>query len=177
MAGAATMAKRLLTPGWLVTLRCLWRYKAKVSPRAEVELTRFLRMGRGAVVGSYTKIKCSEGPLEIGAGVLIGTHCFISSHPGGVIIGDHAMIGPFASVLGNDYRYDRIDVPVSLQPKTSKGVVIGEGAWIGAGVVVLDGARIGAGAIVTPNSVVGGRVADNTIVQGNPARPIFVRRA
>lgn len=177
MAGATTMAKRLLTPGWLVTLLCLWRYKAKVSPKAEVELTEYLRMGRGTVVGSYTKIKCSDGPLDIGTGVLIGTHCFISSHPGGVTIGDHAMIGPFASVLGNDYRYDRLDLPISLQPKTSKGVVIGKGAWIGAGVVVLDGARIGDGAIVTPNSVVGGRVAENTIVQGNPARPIFVRRA
>jgi hypothetical protein len=37
--------------------------------------------------------------------------------------------------------------------------------------------QIGDGAIVTPNSVVSGRVAENTVVQGNPARPIFTRRA
>lgn len=177
MAGAAQLIKRLFTPGWWVTARCLWRYKAKVSPRAEVEVTDLLRMGRGTVVGSYSKLKCSEGPLEIGEGVLIGTHCFISSHPGGVTIGDHSMLGPFASVLGNDYRYDHLDLPISQQPKTSKGVVIGKGVWIGAGVVVLDGAHIGDGAIVTPNSVVSGRVKPNTVVQGNPAKLLFVRRA
>lgn len=134
-------------------------------------------MGRGAVVGSYSKLKCSDGPLEIGTGVQIGTHCFISSSTGGVTIGDHAMLGPFVSVVGNDYRYDRLDIPISQQPKTSKGITIGHGAWIGAGAVVLDGAQIGDGAIVTPNSVVSGRINANTIVQGNPAKPIFARRA
>ena len=157
-------------------MRCLLKFRAKVSPRAEVELSDYLSLGPKTVVGSYTKLKCSEGSLVVGKGVLIGTHCFISSHPGGITIGDFAMIGPFASIVGNDYRYDRLDVPISLQSKTSKGVEISAGAWIGAGAVVLDGARIGNGAIVTPNSVVAGRVAANTVVQGNPARPIFVRR-
>jgi acetyltransferase-like isoleucine patch superfamily enzyme len=177
MAGAAVLLRRMVTPGWVVSLICLWRYRAKVSPRAEVELTGFLRMGPGSVIGSYTKLKSSDGPVDIGQGVQIGTHCFISSHPGGLKIGDHSMLGPFVSVIANNYRYDRLDQPISMQEKTSKGIVIGAGAWLGAGVVVLDGAQIGDGAIVTPNSVVSGRVEKNTVVQGNPARPIFTRRA
>lgn len=177
MAGTGKLLLRTITPGWWVSLMCLWRYRAKVSPRAEVELTDSLRMGRGVVVGSYSKLKCSDGPLELGDGVQIGTHCFISAHPGGVIIGSHSMLGPFASVVGNDYRYDRLDLPISEQPKTSRGIRIGEGVWIGAGVVVLDGAQIGDGAIITPNSVVSGRINANTVAQGNPAKPIFVRRA
>jgi acetyltransferase-like isoleucine patch superfamily enzyme len=177
MAGTGQLIRRFITPGWWVSLVCLKRYRAKVSPQAEVEVTDFLRMGRGAIIGSYSKIKCSDGPLEIGEGAMIGTHCFISSHPGGVKIGDHSMLGPFVSVLGNDYQYDRLDVPISLQPKTSKGVIIGKGVWLGAGVVVLDGAQIGDGAIITPNSVVSGKINANTVAQGNPAKPIFVRRA
>ena len=86
------------------------------------------------------------------------------------------MMGPFTSVIGNNYRYERLDVPISLQPKTSKGIKIGEGAWIGANTVILDGAKIGNGVIVTPNSVVSGRVKDNLVIQGNPAKPIFKRR-
>lgn len=177
MAGQLTTIRRLLTPGWWVTLSCLRRYGARVSPRAEVELTEHLRLGPRVVIGSYTKLKCSDGPLELGEGVQIGTHCFISSHPGGVSIGNFSMLGPFVSVIGNNYQYDCVDVPISLQPKTSKGIVIGKGVWIAAGAVVLDGARIEDGAIVTPNSVVSGRVKANTIVQGNPASVIFTRRA
>jgi acetyltransferase-like isoleucine patch superfamily enzyme len=42
--------------------------------------------------------------------------------------------------------------------------------------MILDGADVGDNAIVTPNSVVAGRVAENTVVQGNPAQVIFTRR-
>ena len=68
------------------------------------------------------------------------------------------MVGPNSSIIGNNYRYDQLDVPICLQEKTSKGIQIGENVWIGAGTVVVDGARIESGAIVAPNSVVSGRV-------------------
>ena len=151
-------------------------YRKLEDLTVELELTANLRLGRGCVIGSYTKIKTADGPLLMGTDVAIGNHCFISSHQGGVTIGDHTMIGPGAYVVGNNYRYDRLDVPISQQPTISKGIVIGTGVWIAAGAVILDGADIGDGVIVTPNSVVGGRVAANTIVQGNPAQKIFVRR-
>jgi acetyltransferase-like isoleucine patch superfamily enzyme len=177
MADAVTLFKRVLAPGWLVSLICLWRFGALVSPKSEVELTPHLKIGKNSVIGSYTKLKSSEGPIELGVGVSVATHCFIGSHKGGISIGDYSMLGPFVSVVANDYRYDRLDRPISLQDKTSKGIVIGNGVWLGSGVVVLDGSHIGDGAIVTPNSVVSGRVAENAVVQGNPAKQIFVRRA
>jgi acetyltransferase-like isoleucine patch superfamily enzyme len=170
------MLRRIAMPSWIVSLVCLWKFSARVSPRAEVELTANLRLGRRCVIGSFTKIKTADGLLSIGADVAIGNHCFISAHAGGVAIGDHTMVGPGACIVGNNYRYDRLDIPISRQPTTSKGIVIGAGVWIAAGAVVLDGAEIGDGVIVTPNSVVGGRVPANTIVQGNPAEKIFVRR-
>lgn len=168
--------RRLAMPGWVVSLISLWKHAARISPRAEVELTANLQFGRGCVIGSYTKIKTADGPLRLGDNVSIATHCFISAHEGGVSVGDDSMIGPGAYIVGNNYRYDRLDVPICQQPTTSKGIVIGKGVWIAAGAVVLDGAEIGDGVIVTPNSVVGGRIAANTIVQGNPAAKIFVRR-
>src|SRR5690606_10194392 len=127
MASAVTLLKRLLLPGWMVSLACLWRFGARVSPKSEVELTSHLKIGKDSVIGSYTKLKSSEGPIELGEGVLIATHCFIASHTGGISIGDHSMLGPFATVVANDYRYDRLDQPISLQDKTSKGIVIGKG--------------------------------------------------
>jgi len=132
-------------------------------------------MGKGTVVSSFTKIK-ANGPLNIGENVSIGTNCFISSDEGGITIGEYCMIGSNACIIGNNYRYDKLDVPICLQEKTSKGITIGDNTWIGSGAAILDGAVIGKGVIITPNSVVSAKIPDNAIVQGNPARVIFTRR-
>ncbi len=121
----AKLLKRFLMPAPVVTGICWWKYKSKVSPKAEVELSPLLTLGRNSVISSFTKIKVNDGPLSIGANVSIATHCFISADEGGVRIGDYCMIGPNASIVGNNYRYDRLDVPICLQEKTSKGITIG----------------------------------------------------
>lgn len=168
--------QRFLVPGFVVTLVYLMRFRCKISPRAEVELSPRLTIGEGSQVGSFTKIKATDGDLAIGREVHIGTCCFISAETGGVTIGDYSMISPNVCIVGNDYRYDRLDVPIALQEKTSKGIRIGKDVWIGAGCVVLDGADIADHCIVTPNSVVSGRLEAGTVAQGMPAKALFVRR-
>jgi acetyltransferase-like isoleucine patch superfamily enzyme len=171
------LIRRFLTPGFLVTLHAYLKYGCLVSPKAEVEITPHLRIGRRAVVGSFTKIKASDGPLHIGAHVEIANGCVITSYTAGTRIGDDTMIGPNVSIIGNNYRYDRLDVPIRLQEKVSpKGIRIGAGVWIGANCVILDGADIGDGSILTPGSVVAARLPENSIAQGNPAKVIFTRR-
>jgi len=170
------LARRFLVPRCLVSLYYLLRFRCKVSPRAEVELSPLLAIGRGSEIGSFTKIKASYGPLRIGARCFIGTGCFIASHQGGVVIGDDCLISPQAAIIGSNYDYRRLDVPIRCQGSTSRGVRIGDDVWIGAGARILDGAAIGRGVIVTPNSVVAGSVPDFAIVQGDPARVVFTRR-
>jgi acetyltransferase-like isoleucine patch superfamily enzyme len=173
----ATLVRRFLTPGFLVTLRAYLKYGCLISPRAEVEITPHLRIGRKSVVSSFAKIKATDGPLRIGRHVEIANGCVLTSHTRGVEIGDDCLIGPNVSIIGNNYRYDRLDVPIRLQEKVSpKGIRIGSNVWIGAGCVLLDGADIGSGTILTPNSVVSGKIPENSIAQGNPAKVIFTRR-
>jgi acetyltransferase-like isoleucine patch superfamily enzyme len=174
---AKKVIQRFLVPSFVVTLIYLVRYRCKVSPRAEVELSPRLRIGEGTEIGSFTKIKATDGDLDIGKNVHIGTGCFISAEAGGVSIGDWSMISPNVCIVGNDYRYDRLDIPVARQEKTSKGVRIGSDVWIGAGCVVMDGADIADHCIVTPNSVVNGKLDTGTVAQGMPARRVFVRRS
>jgi acetyltransferase-like isoleucine patch superfamily enzyme len=167
--------KRFLLPSFIVTFVYLVKHKCKVSPKAEVDLNKHLRIGRNSVVSSFAKIK-ANGPMDIGENVSIGTSCFISSDSGGVAIGDYCMIGANACIIGNNYHYDEVETPICLQKKTSKGILIGENVWLGSGSIVLDGAQIGKGVIVTPNSVISAKIPDNAIVQGNPAKVIFTRR-
>lgn len=168
--------KRFLIPSLVVTVIYLLKYKCKVSPRAEVDLTDFLVIGKGTQIGSFCKIKAVDGPLLIGNNVSIATGCFISSYTGGVEIGEYSMLGPNVTVIGNNYKFDRLDIPICLQEKTSKGIKIGRDVWIGAGASILDGAEIGDGVIVAANAVVTAKIPDNSIVQGNPAKVIFQRR-
>ncbi len=167
--------RRFLIPSPVVTAIYLFKHKCKVSPKAEVELNALLKMGHGTVVSSFSKIK-ANGPMNIGENVSIGTNCFISSDAGGVNIGDYSMIGSNACIIGNNYQYNKLDIPICLQEKTSKGINIADNVWIGSGCMILDGASIGSGAIITPNSVVSGKIPKNAIAQGNPAKVIFTRR-
>jgi acetyltransferase-like isoleucine patch superfamily enzyme len=172
-----TILRRFLLPGFVVTLWAWWKYGCWISPKAEVEITSQLAIGRKSIISSFTKVKATEGPLRIGRNVEISNGCVITAHDTGTFIGDDCLIGPNVSILGNNYRYDRLDVPIRLQGKvSSKGIRVEDNVWIGAGCVLLDGAHVGRGSILTPNSVVSGRIPENSIAQGNPAKVIFTRR-
>ncbi|MHC4268251.1 MAG: acyltransferase [Planctomycetota bacterium] len=170
------IVRRFLVPSFLVTIIYYLRFRCVVSPKAEVELSPLLTVGRKTQIGSFCKIKATDGPLTIGSNVSIGTCCFISADKKGVEIGDYSLIGSNVAIIGNDYKYDKLDVPICMQEKTSKGIKIGNNVWIGANTTILDGATIGHNVIISPNSVVSRKVPDNTIIQGNPAKVIFTRR-
>jgi acetyltransferase-like isoleucine patch superfamily enzyme len=176
MMRPAKLAQRFLLPSFVISLVYAYRFRAFVSPRAEVEMSPLLRLGKGARISSFTKVKASDGPLIIGARVSIGTGCFIHAGAAGVSIGDDSLISPNVSIVGSNYRYDRLDIPIRQQGEITKGVSIGKDVWIGVGCAILDGARIGDHAIIAPNAVVAGHVAERVIASGNPAKPIFTRR-
>lgn len=171
-----TLLRRFFVPPIVTSLLCLIKYRAFVSPRAEVEMSGHLKLGKGARISAFAKVKASNGPLVIGRNAQLATGCFVSGQPGGLEIGEDALIGPNCALLSGNYRFDRLDVPIRLQGQRSKGTRIGRNVLLGANSVVLDGAQVGNGVIVAPNSVVSGRIPDNAIVQGNPAKVVFTRR-
>jgi len=168
-------AIQFLTPSFIVSLYMFVKHGAIVSPRAEVDMSSNLQLGKHTAISSFTKIK-ANGPMSIGKNVSIGTGCFISSESGGVEIGDYCMIGANSCIVGNNYSYNRLDIPICKQSKTSKGIRIGRDVWLGANVIVLDGVIIEDGCIVAPNSVVTSRLRQNQVAQGNPAKGLFSRR-
>jgi len=176
MIGAAKLARRFLTPKFMVSIIYAFRFGAGVSPRAEVELSRFVSLGKGTKISAFTKLKASDGPMTIGERVSIGSGCFLHSSTAGIAIADDSMISPNVSIVGSNYRYDRLDVPMHEQGETSKGITIGKDVWVGVGCAIMDGAEIGDHAIIAPNSVVSSRIPEKAIASGNPAKVIFTRR-
>jgi acetyltransferase-like isoleucine patch superfamily enzyme len=168
--------RRFFLPRLIVSIYFALKYRCFVSHRAEVEPTRRLRIGKGTEIGSFTKVKATDGDLSIGKHVSIGPNCFITASSGGLTIGDDTMIAANTCIIGNNYRYDRLDVPIREQEQESIGIKIGNNVWIGCGSIVMDGAEIGDGSIVSASSVVSGKIPPNSIAQGNPAAVIFQRR-
>ncbi|MEL6447919.1 MAG: acyltransferase [Pseudomonadota bacterium] len=127
-------------------------------------------------MSSFTKIKATHGEVRLGARTSIATGCFISAGENGTLIGSDCLIGPNTTIVSGAWRFSRLDETFESQGQSSKGTVIGDNVFVGAGSAILDGARIGSGVMIGANSVVSGTVPDNAIVQGNPAKVVFVRR-
>src|SRR4030042_5889469 len=167
--------QRFFLPSPLVSIYYFIKFRCKISHRAEVEMSRFLKIGKGSQISSFTKIKATVGPVTIGENVDIGPGCFISSHEKGIDIGNDCLIGPNVKIVAGNYQFDRLDIPIRKQGGSSKGIKIGNDVWLGAGVCVLDGADIGDGVVVSANSVVSTKISDYSVVIGNPARLMLKR--
>jgi UDP-N-acetylbacillosamine N-acetyltransferase len=109
-------------------------------------LGRGIVIGRGAIIGAGAKIMHRT---YIGHGVLIGTGAIIEH---GCDIGHYNRVSPGAVVCGHVH--------------TQRSV------WIGAGATVLPYKMIGKNAIVGAGAVVTKGVSTNTVVVGNPAKPL-----
>ena len=168
--------RRFLVPGWCVTLACLWKFHAEVSPKAEVELSPGLKLGQGVVVGSFTKVKTADGTLRIGSHTRIANGCFLDAKQGGLEIGNDVLIGPNCVLVTSNYKFDQLGVPLEQQGMTSMGTRIGNNVFIGANCVILDGSHIGDDVIITPCSLISGKIPPRVVVGGNPAKVIFERR-
>ncbi|MFK7803675.1 MAG: DapH/DapD/GlmU-related protein [Anaerolineae bacterium] len=167
--------KRFLTPSIVVSLVYFLRYKAKISPKAEVDLTPNLTFGKNCVVSSFSKFKAMDGPITIGDRGGFATGCFIATGEAGITIGENAIVGPNVNIVSVNYRTDQLDVHLEDLGQTSKGIKIGKNVWIGAGCTILDGAVIGDNTIVVANSLVNRRYKPNVILQGNPAKVLMKR--
>lgn len=115
--------------------------------------------------------------VEIQKGVSIGKNCKISSHTficEGVHIEDNVFVG-HGVMFTNDLFPRATNEDGSMQTETDwkcietfvkKGASIGSNATILCGITIGENSMVGAGAVVTRD------VPPNTIVAGNPAKPI-----
>lgn len=109
--------------------------------------------------------------IRVGSGTFIGESVVVRGQ-GGVTIGDSVLIAPLAKILAVNHNFDDPSRPVIEQGISGRGIVIDDGAWIGAGAAVLDGVHIGRGAVIGANAVVTKDVPPRSLAVGVPARVI-----
>lgn len=155
---------------------------ARLSPGA-------LRSARrsGVEIGADSILHCRFSIDRPGARIRVGARCFIGrSHlvaAESITIEDDVIMSWGVTVVDHDSH--ALDWPGRARDVADWGrghkdwrgiairpVTLRRRAWIGFNAIILKGVEIGEGAVVGAGSVVTRDVAPQTVVAGNPARPI-----
>jgi acetyltransferase-like isoleucine patch superfamily enzyme len=128
-----------------------------------------IRIGSGVFIGRNTILSCKNGDIELGEGANIGFNCELFS-ASRVRVGARTLVAAYAYLVGGDHDFADASAPVLEQGRTSAGIDVGEGVWLGAGAKVLDGVKIGDRAIVGAGAVVRRDVPAGATAVGVPAR-------
>ncbi len=141
---------------------------------AKGETNAGIRIGSGVFIGRNTILSCKDGDIELSEGANIGFNCEIFS-ASRVTIGARTLLAAYTYVIGGDHERTDPGRPILEQGRTSRGVTIGSGAWLGAGAKVLDGVTIGDLAVVGAGAVVTHDVPAQAVAVGIPARIVSTR--
>ena len=135
-----------------------------------------ISIGSNVYIGHNTILKgYYKNEMVIDEGTWIGQSCFFHS-AGGIRIGKSVGVGPHVKILTSTHISDDLGQPVLQNPLLFKEVQIGDGADIGVGSIVLPGVTVGNGAIIGAGSIVTKSVPEYSVVAGNPAKIIIMRR-
>jgi acetyltransferase-like isoleucine patch superfamily enzyme len=141
---------------------------------AKGDTNRGIEIGSGVFIGRNTILSCKNGDIDVEDGANIGFNCELFS-ASRVRIGRDTLLAAYCYVIGGDHDVSDASRPVLEQGRTSAGVRIGAGAWLGAGAKILDGVTIGDRAIIGAGAVVRDAVPDGAIAVGIPAKIVGQR--
>jgi acetyltransferase-like isoleucine patch superfamily enzyme len=114
----------------------------------------------------------SQANTTIGQGVYIGPQCNI----GACTIEKDCLLGSGVHILSGkqQHNFSDLQTPIRDQGGTFTPITIGEDTWIGNGAIVM--ANIGKKCVIAAGAVVTKDIPDFSIVGGNPATIIKMRK-
>lgn len=118
-----------------------------------------IQFGHDVQINDYVHISAIE-KVEIGDGVLMASHVYISDNSHGVYSGRNHESSPMIPPKDREY----ITSPVK----------IGKNVWLGEGVIVMPGVEIGDGCVIGAHSIVNKSIPANCIAVGAPAKVVKV---
>ena len=135
-----------------------------------------ITLGEGVFLGRGTILSCKNGDIVLGDRVNIGFHSEIFSGSR-VVVGKDGLFAAYTYLVGGGHEFERTDLAVIDQPRSSVGITLGDNVWLGAGAKVMDGVRIGNAVVVGAGAVVTNDLPDGSVAVGVPAKVVRTRGA
>jgi acetyltransferase-like isoleucine patch superfamily enzyme len=130
-----------------------------------------VRLGSDVLIGRNSILSGTDATIEFGDFVSMGPNCYFRT--GSFIrVGSNVSIGPYVAAIAGEHAFDDPDTPILRQERVSRGIAVGDWAWLGARSTILDGVTIGAGAVVGAGSLVREDVPAGAVAVGSPARVV-----
>ncbi len=170
-----------------------------ISPKAKIINGKYLKIGENTSIDDYTKIHIESSKSFISIGdncfvysnsllktysgyIKIGNNCSINDYSiiyghGGLEIGNNVRIAAQTVIIPMNHNFDNLEIPISEQGITAKGIKIEDDVWIGANVKILDGVIIARGSVIGAGSVVTDNIPAYSIAVGVPAKIIKNRKS
>lgn len=132
-------------------------------------INKNIKLGHNVTI--YPEVSfLGDGLIEIGDNVDIGNGTLLySSKGGGIRIGNNSVIAAHCYIIDSDHGIKAGEL-IRNQDDTVESIDIGEDVWLAAGVKVLRGSKICNGAVIGAQSLVKGKIPENAIAVGIPAR-------
>jgi acetyltransferase-like isoleucine patch superfamily enzyme len=135
--------------------------------------TSTVRFGAGCVLDHGFTLEAS-GDISVGDRTVFGHHCTVAAERS-VVIGADCLLGELVSVRDHDHSFDRSDIEILYQGRSTGPVVIGDDVWVGAKATITRGVTIGNGAVVGAHAVVTHDLPAGCVAVGVPARIVRMR--
>ena len=130
-----------------------------------------LQEGVAVKHGVYLDTEGSDGYIEVGKRVYLGTGCCLHGHKG-LEIGDDTLFAQQITITPYSHKFDDRALPIIKQGGHTRKVTIGRDCYLGMCVCVLYSGDIGDGSVIGSGSVVVKPIPAYSVAVGVPARVI-----
>jgi acetyltransferase-like isoleucine patch superfamily enzyme len=128
------------------------------------------RVKVGACSANLTILIGSESTITIGDGLSTTGSTYMSAFEGSSIsIGTDCMFAGGIQIRADD-AHPIFNTETGRRLNHSRPIIIDDHVWLCEGVVILNGSHIGAGSVIGTRSVVKGKIGNNCVAAGVPAR-------
>ena len=131
---------------------------------------RGITLGEGVQVkhGVYLDTESTDGYIEVGRHVYLGTGCCLHGHKG-LEIGEYTLFAQNITITPFSHKFEDLEKPIIEQGGHTRKVTIGRDCYLGKCACVLHSADIGDGAVIGAGSVVVKTVPPFSVAVGVPA--------
>jgi acetyltransferase-like isoleucine patch superfamily enzyme len=142
---------------------------------SRIKIGNSVRLDREVWLNIADFPKNDEPVIILDDGCQIGDGTILSAK-NRIHIGRNSVLGPGILLVDHNHTYEDINVPISHQGITAGGTIqIEEGCQIGFGAVIICNQGelvVGKNSVVCENSVLSQSIPSDSVVSGNPARPV-----